>query len=225
MLDFWLLSRESLNISPRKRVAKTHLWTDRDQKDHEIQEALSAFQTGQFKDLKAATEHHNVPYNTLWDHSKGCKSHTAAFQHLQAIQPEAEELLVQHIQKQVSWDQMDAQEELESYEETMCSNHGLGKKRFLTKLSEIGRTKGSMTELVGIGRSEVLLQNPSGSVVPCSYNRTHGNWLEDVSLTDPAIRGQQTRDGPPPDEAGALYDNETWCKEVGTNIRSKMKGG
>ncbi|SAM74784.1 uncharacterized protein UBRO_20499 [Ustilago bromivora] len=92
-----------VNISPRKRVAKAQLQTDRDQKEHEIQEALSAFQKGQFKDLKAAAEHHNVPYNTLWDHSKGCKSCTAAFQHLQAILPEAEELLVQHIQKQAHY--------------------------------------------------------------------------------------------------------------------------
>lgn len=92
-----------VNISPRKRVAKAQLWTDRDQKEHEIQEALSAFQKGQFKDLKATTEHHNVPYNTLWDHSKGHKSCTAAFQHLQAIPPEAKELLVQHIQKQAHY--------------------------------------------------------------------------------------------------------------------------
>ncbi|SAM81050.1 uncharacterized protein UBRO_20591 [Ustilago bromivora] len=68
-----------VNISPRKRVAKAQLWTDRDQKEHEIQEALSAFQKGQFKDLKAATEHHN------------------------AIPPEAGELLVQHIQKQAHY--------------------------------------------------------------------------------------------------------------------------
>ena len=33
-----------VNISPRKRVAKAQLQTDRDQKEHEIQEALSAFQ-------------------------------------------------------------------------------------------------------------------------------------------------------------------------------------
>ncbi|SAM69831.1 uncharacterized protein UBRO_20465 [Ustilago bromivora] len=92
-----------VNISPRKRVAKAQLQTDRDQKEHEIQEALSAFQKGQFKDLKATTEHHNVPYNTLWDCSKGHKSRTAAFQHLQAIPPEAEELLVQHIQKQAHY--------------------------------------------------------------------------------------------------------------------------
>ncbi|SAM60402.1 uncharacterized protein UBRO_20409 [Ustilago bromivora] len=91
------------NISPRKRIAKAQLQTDRDQKEHEIQEALSAFQKGQFKDLKATTEHHNVPYNTLWDCSKGHKSRTAAFQHLQAIPPEAEELLVQHIQKQAHY--------------------------------------------------------------------------------------------------------------------------
>ncbi|SAM82519.1 uncharacterized protein UBRO_21002 [Ustilago bromivora] len=92
-----------VNISPRKRVAKAQLWTDRGQKEHEIQEALSAFQKGQFKDLKAAAEHHNVPYNTLWDCSKGRKSHTAAFQHLQAIPPEAKELLVQHIQMQAHY--------------------------------------------------------------------------------------------------------------------------
>ncbi|SPC60899.1 uncharacterized protein UHOD_11186 [Ustilago sp. UG-2017b] len=68
-----------VNISPRKRVAKAQLQTDRDQKEHEIQEALSAFQKGQFKDLKAAAEHHN------------------------AIPPEAKELLVRHIQKQANY--------------------------------------------------------------------------------------------------------------------------
>ena len=39
----------------------------------------------------------------------------------------------------MSWDRMDAQEELESYEETMHSNHGSGKERVLMELSEIGR--------------------------------------------------------------------------------------
>ncbi|SYW81915.1 uncharacterized protein UHO2_00412 [Ustilago hordei] len=92
-----------VNTSPRKRVAKAQLQTDRDQKEHEIQEALSAFQKGQFKKLKATAEHHNVPYNTLWDHSKGHKSCTAVFQHLQAIPPEAKELLVLHIQKQAHY--------------------------------------------------------------------------------------------------------------------------
>ncbi|SPC65295.1 uncharacterized protein UHOD_11054 [Ustilago sp. UG-2017b] len=101
--DLMLSQRQCLGLEVRKRVAKAQLRTDRDQKEHEIQEALSAFQKGQFKDLKAAAEHHNVPYNTLWDRSKGCKSCTAAFQHLQAIPPEAEELLVQHIQKQAHY--------------------------------------------------------------------------------------------------------------------------
>ncbi|SOV06528.1 uncharacterized protein UDID_17501 [Ustilago sp. UG-2017a] len=68
-----------VNISPRKRVAKAQLQTDRDQKEHEIKEALSAFQKGQFKGLKAAAEHHK------------------------AIPPEAKELLVRHIQKQAHY--------------------------------------------------------------------------------------------------------------------------
>ncbi|KAJ1028044.1 hypothetical protein NDA13_003494 [Ustilago tritici] len=41
----------------------------------------------------------------------------------------------------LSWDQMDVQEELESYKETMHSNHGLGKEKVPTELSEIGRIK------------------------------------------------------------------------------------
>ncbi|SAM84026.1 uncharacterized protein UBRO_20023 [Ustilago bromivora] len=108
----------------------------------------------------------------------------------------------------MSWDRMNAQEELESYEETMCSNCGSGKERVPTELSEIGRIKGSMTELIGIGRSKVLLQSSSGSVVPCLYDRSHGNWFEDASTTDPAAGGQQTRKGSPSDEVGALCDNE-----------------
>ena len=65
-----------------------------------------------------------------------------------------------------------------------------------------------MTELVGIGRSKVLLQSLSGSVEPHLYGRSHGNWFEDASLTNLVIGGQQTRKGPPPDEVGALCDNE-----------------
>ncbi|SPC62821.1 uncharacterized protein UHOD_11813 [Ustilago sp. UG-2017b] len=80
----------------------------------------------------------------------------------------------------VSWDQMDAQEELESYEETMCSNRGSGKERVLTELSEIGRIEGSMTELVRIRRSKVLLQSLLGSVETHLYNR-----LSEVSRLKP----------------------------------------
>ncbi|CCF50980.1 hypothetical protein NDA14_002526 [Ustilago hordei] len=65
-----------------------------------------------------------------------------------------------------------------------------------------------MAELVKIGSSNTLLQNPLGSVVPCLYNRSHGNQLGDTSITDPTIRGQQARNGLPPDEAGALHYNE-----------------
>ena len=108
----------------------------------------------------------------------------------------------------VSWDQMDVQEELESYEEIMCSNCGLGKERVLTELSEIGRIKGFMTELVRICRSKVLLQSLFGSVEPHLYNRSCGNWFEDASSTNLVIGGQQTRKGSPPDEVGALRDNE-----------------
>ncbi|SOV04343.1 uncharacterized protein UDID_17069 [Ustilago sp. UG-2017a] len=108
----------------------------------------------------------------------------------------------------LSWDRMNAQEELESYEETMRSDRGLGKERVLAELSEISRIEGSMTELVGIGRSKVLLQSLLGSVVPHSYDRSHGNWFEDTSITDLAAGGQQTRKDLPSDEVGALCDNE-----------------
>ena len=77
---------------------------------------------------------------------------------------------------------MNAQEELESYEETMCSDRGLGKERVPTELSEIGRIEGSMTELAGIGRSKALLQSLSGSVVPRSYDRSHGDLVKDASI-------------------------------------------
>ena len=49
------------------------------------------------------------------------------------------------IERAVSWDQMDAQEERNSYEEILCNHHGLGKSRVLTEFSEIGRNNGSMT--------------------------------------------------------------------------------
>ncbi|SOV03414.1 uncharacterized protein UDID_18659 [Ustilago sp. UG-2017a] len=95
----------------------------------------------------------------------------------------------------VSWDRMDAQEELESYEVTMRNNCGSGYERFLAELSEIGRIEGSMAELVEIGRSEALLQNPSGSVAPHSYDTSHGNRLEDASITVSQDResGNQTK--------------------------------
>ncbi|SAM76107.1 uncharacterized protein UBRO_20510 [Ustilago bromivora] len=109
-----------------------------------------------------------------------------------------------------SWekDRMDAQEELESYEVTMRNNHGSGYKRFLAELSEISRIRGSMAELVEIGSSEALLQNLPGSVASCLYDRSDGNQLEDASITDPEPRRHQTRNGPQPDEVGALYNNE-----------------
>ncbi|CCF54077.1 uncharacterized protein UHOR_16344 [Ustilago hordei] len=113
-----------------------------------------------------------------------------------------------HLTSKLSWGQMNAQEELESYEETMHNNCGLGQGRVPTELSEIGRIKGSMTELVRIGRSKALLQSLLGSVVPHLYNRSHGNWLKDASITDLAAGGQQMRKGSPSDEVGALGDNE-----------------
>ncbi|SAM67922.1 uncharacterized protein UBRO_20243 [Ustilago bromivora] len=93
----------------------------------------------------------------------------------------------------LSWGQMNAQEELESYEETMHNDCGLGEGRVPTELSEIGRIEGSMTELVRISRSKALLQSSSGSVVPRLYDSSHGNWFEDASITNLAAGGQQTR--------------------------------
>ena len=82
------------------------------------------------------------------------------------------------------------QEELDSYEGTMHSHCGLGEERVPTELSEIGRIEGSMTELVGIGKSKVLLQSLAGSVVPHLYDRSHGNWFKDTSSTNPTTGGQ-----------------------------------
>ena len=84
----------------------------------------------------------------------------------------------------MSWDRRNVQEELDSYEETMSSDCGLGQGRVPTELSEIGRIEGSMTELVRIGRNKALLQSLSGSVVPHLYDRSYGNWFEDASITD-----------------------------------------
>ncbi|SAM83175.1 uncharacterized protein UBRO_20746 [Ustilago bromivora] len=120
----------------------------------------------------------------------------------------------------LSWGRMNAQEELESYEATMRSDRGLGQGRVPTELSEIGRIEGSMTELVRISRSKVLLQSSSGSVVPHSYDRSHGNWFEDASITDLTAGGQQARKGSPSDEVGALCDDEH-----GNHQGSMMKGG
>ncbi|SAM76534.1 uncharacterized protein UBRO_20523 [Ustilago bromivora] len=103
---------------------------------------------------------------------------------------------------------MDSQEELDSYEETMHNNRGSGRRRVPTEFSEISRIEGSMTELVRIGRNKVLLQSSVGSVVPHSYDRPHRNWFEDASIADPARGGQQTRKGSPPDELGALHNDE-----------------
>ena len=65
-----------------------------------------------------------------------------------------------------------------------------------------------MTELVGIGRNKDLLQSSVGSVVPRSYDRPHGNWFEEASIADPARGGQWARKGSPPDEVGALHNDE-----------------
>ncbi|SAM80035.1 uncharacterized protein UBRO_20015 [Ustilago bromivora] len=78
----------------------------------------------------------------------------------------ARELMLLVVGNDLSWDRMDAQEELDSYEETMCNNRGSGRRRVLTEFSEIGRIEGSMTELIGISRNKVLLQSSVGSVVP-----------------------------------------------------------
>ena len=73
----------------------------------------------------------------------------------------------------------------------MRNNRGLGQRRVPTELSEIGRIEGSMTELTGIGRSKALIQSLSGSVVPSSYDRSHGDWFEDASITDLTAGGCQ----------------------------------
>ncbi|SAM64022.1 uncharacterized protein UBRO_20433 [Ustilago bromivora] len=112
------------------------------------------------------------------------------------------------LRMRMSWDRMDVQEELDSYEETMHNNHGSGKRRVLTEFSEIGRTDSPMTELVGIGRNKVLLQSSVGSIVPRLYNRPHRNWFEEASITDPTRGGQWARKGSPPDEVGALHNDE-----------------
>ncbi|SPC61983.1 uncharacterized protein UHOD_12173 [Ustilago sp. UG-2017b] len=71
----------------------------------------------------------------------------------------------------------------------MHSNRESGQRRVPTELSEIGRIEGSMTELTGIGRSKALLQSSSGSVVSSSYDRSHGDWFKDASITDLAAVG------------------------------------
>ena len=103
---------------------------------------------------------------------------------------------------------MDVQEELDSYEETMHNNRGSGRRRAPTEFSEMGRTDGSMTELVGISKNKALLQSSVGSVVPHLYDRPHGNWFKDASIAGSTRGGQQTREGSPPDEVGALHDDE-----------------
>ncbi|SAM80598.1 uncharacterized protein UBRO_20333 [Ustilago bromivora] len=90
----------------------------------------------------------------------------------------------------------------------MCSNRGSGQRRVPTELSEISRIEGSMTELARIGRSKALLQSSLGSVVSSSYNRSHGDWFEDASITDLAAGGQQMKKGSSSNEVGALCDDE-----------------
>ena len=51
---------------------------------------------------------------------------------------------------------MDVQEELDSYEGTLCKHCGLGKGRVPAEFGEIGRTNGSMTKLVMISRNTGL---------------------------------------------------------------------
>ena len=71
---------------------------------------------------------------------------------------------------QLSWDRIDAQEELDSYEVTMHNNRGLGRRRVPKEFSEIGRTDGSMTELVRISRNKALLHSSVGKVIPHLYD-------------------------------------------------------
>ncbi|SPO25317.1 uncharacterized protein UTRI_10103 [Ustilago trichophora] len=92
-----------VNISPRKKVARTHLKAERDQKEEQIQAALLGVEQGRFKSLRAAAEHHQVPYNTLYNRKQGKKSCSEAFQDLQVLSPASEDVLVQHIPKQADF--------------------------------------------------------------------------------------------------------------------------
>ncbi|SAM77690.1 uncharacterized protein UBRO_20547 [Ustilago bromivora] len=90
----------------------------------------------------------------------------------------------------------------------MRNNRGSGQRRVPTELSEISRIEGSMTELTRISRSKGLIQSSSGSVVPSSYDRSHGDWFKDASITDLSAGRQQMRKGSTSDEVGTLYDDE-----------------
>ncbi|SPO28368.1 uncharacterized protein UTRI_04765 [Ustilago trichophora] len=92
-----------VNISPRKKVARTQLKSERDQREEQIQAALLAVDQGRFKSLRAAAEHHHVPYKTLYNRKQGKKSRSEAFQDLQILSPGTEDVLVQHIRKQADF--------------------------------------------------------------------------------------------------------------------------
>ena len=92
-------SSAMVNISPRKKVARTQLKADQDNQEQQIQAALLDLSKGTFRTIKAAAQHYHLPYQTLHHCKQGRKSCSEAFKGLQALLPEAEEVLVQHICK------------------------------------------------------------------------------------------------------------------------------
>lgn len=101
-----------VNISPWKKVARMHLKAERDRQEEGVQAALLDIGQGLFKSLSATAKHHNIPYKMLYNCNQGRKSHSEAFGHLQALPPDTEDLLVQHISKQarfgfpVTWQEL-----------------------------------------------------------------------------------------------------------------------
>ncbi|CDS01696.1 hypothetical protein [Sporisorium scitamineum] len=92
-----------VNISPHKKVARTQLKADCDAQEQQIQAALLDLSRGSFKTIKAAAECYKLLYKTLHHHKQGRKSHSKAFKGLQALPPEAEDALVQHIHRQADF--------------------------------------------------------------------------------------------------------------------------
>jgi len=112
-----------VNISPQKTVARAHLKAERDQYEERVQAALLALSHGQFKDIKAAAAHHSIPYTTLYNRKHGRKSRSEAFKDLQALPPEAEEVLVRHIGKQANFGFPVTPQELKHLAEQLLRQH------------------------------------------------------------------------------------------------------
>ena len=96
----------------------------------------------------------------------------------------------------LSQDRIDAQEEMDSYEELMCNNRGLGESRVPTEFSEIGRINGSMTKLVEISRNMGLTTGVGriSSIMLTTVDLT-GIGSREASIADRARGRQQTRRG------------------------------